>query len=175
MPGVWKVRTVFNARDVHPGCARGIRQAPGPSIWGWESRMSTRSGGGNVLHRSWAVNRPGLFDESLEGHGNETEWMMRYRKAGRTHRLPARGSRLALSRENRPASHDQTSQSGTAMGATEGTFRAHHRAASLGLGSPGRDPSTPRTRRQERLLGGLTQAARALGYAREGRWQAVPR
>ena len=35
-----------------------------------------------MLLWSWAVNGPGLFDEALEGHGNETEWMMRYRRTG---------------------------------------------------------------------------------------------
>jgi glycosyltransferase involved in cell wall biosynthesis len=40
--------------------------------------------GGNMLIRREAIARAGMFDESLQGHGDETEWMIRYGRAGGT-------------------------------------------------------------------------------------------
>ena len=100
MPGVWEVLTVFNSRDVHPGCASGVRQAIGSFDPGGGRKQDVDEVGGNMLLRSWAVNRPGLFDETPKGHGNRDGVDDAISKDGRTHRRSARGSRLIVGRSD---------------------------------------------------------------------------
>jgi glycosyltransferase involved in cell wall biosynthesis len=144
-------------------------------------------GGGNMLLRTWAVDGPGLFDETLEGHGDETEWMVRFRRmGGRIVYLPQvavwhRRGRTDLHLTNRL-------RKGYAIGRQ--TAR-NERVAGQHVSSR-HWPTWPRSHVSSlahlaaipRLLGhaakrgcsgGLTKAARALGYAMGGRWRPVHR
>jgi hypothetical protein len=123
---------------------------------------------GNMLLRLWAVNGHGVFVETLEGLGNETEWIMRYRRTGgRIVYLPE----VAVSHRRRRTDLHLTTRlrKGYAIGCQQARFE---RATGLRVSSLAHLAAIPRLLGhavKRGCSGGLTQTARALGYAREGR------
>jgi GT2 family glycosyltransferase len=123
-----------------------------------------------MLLRSWALKGPGLFDEALEGHGNETEWMMRYRrKGGRIVYLP---EVPVLHRRGRADLHLASRlRKGYEIGRQRSRFES---ATGQRVSSMAHLAAIPRHLAhsvKKGCTGGLMQAAQALGYAREARWQ----
>jgi len=127
---------------------------------------------GNMLLRSWAVNGPGLFDETLQGHGDEMEWMMRYRRTGgRIVYLPE----VAVWHRRGGADLYLTSRLRKAYGIGRQMAR-FERATGQRVSTLANLATIPRPLGHAVMRGcsgGLTQAARSLGYAREFRWQPV--
>jgi len=80
--GVWEVHIVSNSRDDPLGRASGVRPGEGSFALGMGEQEADEVAQGTCSFGHRQVNGLGLFDETLQGHGDETECMMRYRMAG---------------------------------------------------------------------------------------------
>jgi glucosyl-dolichyl phosphate glucuronosyltransferase len=149
---------------------------PGDGVFGWgdEERQAEHVSAGNMLIRARAFESTGPFDESLQGWGDETEWMIRHRRTGgRVIYLPTvpiwhrrRATDLRLSKRL-------------------GRFYRIGRSLARLDGKVGRPmpvvthialvPRLLAHAARRRCSGGVTQAARSLGYAKEAMWQAISR
>jgi glycosyltransferase involved in cell wall biosynthesis len=143
---------------------------------GREEREVEEVAGGNLLIRKAAFEAVGSFDEALQGHRNETEWMMRFRrKGGRIVYLPdvpvwhRRGrTELRLTYRLRKA---------YAIGRQVARYERAHTPGQQ-VGAVTHLASIPRAighAVRRGCSGGLTQAARSLGFVREGEWRPVRR
>ena len=141
---------------------------------GEEEGEAEEAAGGNMMIRRRAFARTGQFDESLQGHGDDTEWMIRHRrKGGRIvylpdvaiwHRRRAADLRLTMLLRKHYASGRSVARMDRKVG------RSVPIVASIA--------SIPRLlahTARRRCSGGLTRAARSLGYATEAMWQAISR